>query len=75
MALRIGVHPGRDQETLVRRSTNLGIDPGDFSGVPRVLFLNLDGDVVHCDSLNGTCTLCLFTLRNEIFQLPMPLEV
>lgn len=47
MALRIGVHPGRDQETLVRRSTNLGIDPGDFSGVPRVLFLNLDGDVVH----------------------------
>ena len=31
----------------MRRSTNLGIDPGDCGGVPRVLFLYLDGDVVH----------------------------
>lgn len=47
MTLRIGVHPGGHQETLVRRRTNLGIDPGDFSGAHHVLFLNLDGDVVY----------------------------
>ena len=79
MALRIGVHPGGDQEALVRRRVNLGRDPEDFSGVRHILFLSLDGDVAHfrfmCYSLNGACTLCLFTLRSEIFQLPLPLEV
>ena len=37
MPLRIGVHPGGDQEALVGRRVNLGMDPEDFSGVRHVL--------------------------------------
>lgn len=41
-AFRIGLHPGGDEETLIRRM-HLGRDTGDFSGVLHVLFLNLGG--------------------------------